>query len=1073
MRRPSYPCLAVFVVAAVCMADSADAQNRGRRALDPQALERLVAEAGSEDQVSVNPATGATRFVRLKSHLRRGLGRRAAAPTVQEKHAQSMSFFRDYATTYGVNPDAALQPVATQTDRIGGTHLTYRQVHRGVPVFGGLVRAHFDNAGELAAVSGTTVPDIAVSTDPSISAEAAGGAALATVLKGNPSSALSVRGTQLYVYRTGLAQGVEGENHLAWQVEVGDGESVREILFIDAHSAAQLDRFNAIMDAKHRRAYNTIERFPVTPFWVEGAAFPTPDGEANNVIRFAGETYDFYKNAFGRDSFDGAGGTMETVFRRIQTCPNASWNGIFTSYCAGVTPDDIVGHEWTHAYTQYTHALIYAWQPGALNEAYSDMFGEVIDLLNGTGRDLPGDSRSVGVCSAFYPFLAQLRVNSPASIAGNYVAGKALFGPPLTSAGLTGDLVLVDDGSTVGVPPVPGTLSDGCQSPFVNAAQVVGKVAVVDRGTCGFAVKVKNAQLNGAIGVVVANNGAAFGNMGGADPTITIPSLMVQQGDGNTIKAQLAAGVNATLRLDAPAVTESSYRWLMGEDSSSFGGAIRDMWDPTCARDPGKVSDAEYVCSESDNGGVHSNSGVPNHGFALLADGGTFNGHTVAGLGLTKVAHLYFRAMTVYQVPTSDFSDHADALEASCTDLIGMPLKAFDGTDSGQTFTAADCAQVTAMAAAVELRTPPAQCNFQPMLAKTPPDTCEVGTSQVNIFRDNFETAPSGWTMSHEAVTPASFTARDWVWANTLPARDGSALFAIDPNIGTCAADGDESGVLHADSPAVMLASGVASPKLTFDHFVATEPGWDGGNLKITVDGGATWKPVAKADFTYNPYNANLQTVAAGNTNPMAGQAAFTGADGGSVEGSWGRSDVNLAPYVAPNETFKLRFDLGTDGCSGNVGWFVDDVNVYTCTSNTRPTLTINDVAVVEGNTGTTDAVFTVSLSHAFRFPVVVQYRVKHGTAREDTDYIVAAGPVDDDNEGDDDTRFLVIPPLSISAQITVQVNGDTRREANETFFIELRRSLFATIADDFGMATIVNDDGVWPTLTTGSGQRH
>ena len=56
----------------------------------------------------------------------------------------------------------------------------------------------------------------------------------------------------------------------------------------------------------------------------------------------------------------------------------------------------------------------------------------------------------------------------------------------------------------------------------------------------------------------------------------------------------------------------------MGEDASAFGGAIRDMWNPTCDGDPGTVSDTEYRCGTGDSGGVHSNSGVPNHAYALL-----------------------------------------------------------------------------------------------------------------------------------------------------------------------------------------------------------------------------------------------------------------------------------------------------------------------------------------------------------------------------------------------------------------------------------------------------------------------
>jgi hypothetical protein len=64
-------------------------------------------------------------------------------------------------------------------------------------------------------------------------------------------------------------------------------------------------------------------------------------------------------------------------------CPNANWNGISANYCTGVASDDIVAHEWAHAYTEHTSGLIYAWQAGAMNEAYSDIWGETVDQLNG------------------------------------------------------------------------------------------------------------------------------------------------------------------------------------------------------------------------------------------------------------------------------------------------------------------------------------------------------------------------------------------------------------------------------------------------------------------------------------------------------------------------------------------------------------------------------------------------------------------------------------------------------------------------------------------------------------------
>ena len=122
-----------------------------------------------------------------------------------------------------------------------------------------------------------------------------------------------------------------------------------------------------------------------------------------------------------------------------------------------------------------------------------------------------------------------------------------------------------------------------------------------------------------------------------------------------------------------PDKTDSS-RWMIGEDSAGFGGAIRDMWSPTCIGAPGKVSDAEYVCDAEDNGGVHTNSGVVNHSYALLVDGGTYNDVTVEGIGLDKAANIYFRAQNNYLTFNSQFPDLADALEQSCQDLVGQPI---------------------------------------------------------------------------------------------------------------------------------------------------------------------------------------------------------------------------------------------------------------------------------------------------------------------------------------------------------------------------------------------------------------
>jgi hypothetical protein len=112
--------------------------------------------------------------------------------------------------------------------------------------------------------------------------------------------------------------------------------------------------------------------------------------------------------------------------------------------------------------------------------------------------------------------------------------GTASFGEPASPANFPGQVVLATDGVSA---PGGGTPTDGCEPITANVA---GKVALVDRGLCGFAVKVKNAQDAGAKAVIIANTlGRGSFAPGGSDPAITIPSIGVSNGDGNAIKAGL------------------------------------------------------------------------------------------------------------------------------------------------------------------------------------------------------------------------------------------------------------------------------------------------------------------------------------------------------------------------------------------------------------------------------------------------------------------------------------------------------------------------------------------------------
>jgi Zn-dependent metalloprotease len=923
---------------------------------------------------------------------------------------------------------------STETDNIGHTHLSYRQYHGDVPVFGAMLKTHFDKNGRLHEVAGTAIPDISVSTTPTVSRDQAGAVARAAVVadRGN-SDLISARGGSLYVFREGLARGVPGENHLAWEVEVSDGGDVRELVYVDAHTGKVIDRINLVQDAMFRRAYDghnlpfVPNNYPNGPYWVEGQRFPTNSVEANNMIIASKETYDYFFNNFGRDSFDGKGGIMDAIFNRGYSCPNASWNGIFISFCPGLTVDDVTAHEWGHAYTQYTHGLIYQWQPGALNESYSDIWGETVDQINGRGNDF-GGPRSAAACSTFSPPVGTLRVNTPAAIAGDYFAQSAQFGPPLTQTGITGEVVAASP-------------TNGCTA-ITNGAQVGGKIALIDRGVCEFSTKVLNAQNAGAVAVIIANNaptGLPGMGAGAVAAQVTIPSLGVQQGTGTAIRNNFP--VNATL-LARPG-TDNSVQWLLGEDSTGgITGALRDMWNPTCYSHPAKVLDtAFYVCDTSDNGGVHTNSGIPNHAYALLVSGGTYNGQTVNAIGRTKAAQIYFRAQSVHQVQDSDFADHADALEASCSELIGSSFAAVGSDPLNGPISATDCAQVTSAIAAVQLRTAP-QCTFAPLLSTQTPATCGTAnttgvTQPITSF--NFDADPPGWTKTHS--TPSTtFTPREWTWKPTLPDGRTGGFHAPTP-ITDCAVH-NESGVLHLTSPVITIPQNASFARAIFDHWVSTEAGFDGGNLKVSVNGGP-FQLLPPSQFSFNGYNLLLLTADQGNTNPLAGQPAWSGTRGGQVtQSDWASTRVDLGNLAKPGDTVQLRWDLGTDQCSVREGWYLDKVDLFSCESLPR-SVSMSDASGAEASGALT---FTILLSSAAVGPVTLTVETVDGSAGHGNDYTRTAGTV-------------VIPAGAIGVLVQVPIKDDKVPEGDESFTFRITGATGATIGDGEGTGTIVDDD--------------
>jgi urease beta subunit len=158
---------------------------------------------------------------------------------------------------------------------------------------------------------------------------------------------------------------------------------------------------------------------------------------------------------------------------------------------------------------------------------------------------------------------------------------------------------------------------------------------------------------------------------------------------------------------------------------------------------------------------------------------------------------------------------------------------------------------------------------------------------------------------------------------------------------------------------------------------------------------------------------------------------------------------VNGDTTVETNETFTVNLTNPTDATVSGTGIATGTIT----NDDALPTVTIANVTANEGNSGTTNFAFGVTLSAASSSTVTVDYSTFDGSAVAPGDYAATSGT-------------LTFSPGQTAKQIVVAVNGDTTVEANETFTVNLTNPADATISGSgIGTGTITNDDAL-PTVT-------
>ena len=348
---------------------------------------------------------------------------------------------------------------------------------------------------------------------------------------------------------------------------------------------------------------------------------------------------------------------------------------------------------------------------------------------------------------------------------------------------------------------------------------------------------------------------------------------------------------------------EAGVRWLIGEDIAGLG-AVRSMSDPAAFGQPDRMTSLLYQVGDEGRDDIHANSGVNNKAASLMVDGGTFNGLTVASLGIAKTAKIYYEAQTNLLTSSADYEDLFYALFQACNNLIGT---------AG--IVATDCAEVRTATLAVEMN----RSSIPDVTLGVSP--CTTG-EPLRIFSDDLESGSAAFS-----ITTAAGTNR---WSYDSPyaefARSGQhVLFADDAPAGV------------SDSSVAMTA-GVDVPRqayLQFTHAYDFDgPDFDGGVVEYSVDEGVSWLD-AGALFDGRAYTG---AIIDGGANPLAGRSAFVGSSHG-----WVTSRVNLSSLAGSRVRFRWRLGLDSIGVGG--GWWIDDIEIVSCPDIPPPAADTHAVA--------------------------------------------------------------------------------------------------------------------------------
>ena len=404
------------------------------------------------------------------------------------------TIFEDFKDAFELSNDDQMKIKKTENDELGFTHYRYQQYYKNLPVLYGEYYVHQQHDGFVNAANGRLISGLNLNSTASVTEKQALGTALHfmnakkylwqndELEKGlkqqnhDQSATYYPKGKLVFAPRNNDPV-YEGQNYrLAWQFEVytEDAAVPAKSVCVDAltnevihyndismscspgSGATAFNGNQTIYTQFTEGTYRSHNDCQATDIYVYncngGGASNTFYTDADNIWNNpsavqcqwgAKKTYDYYLGQHSRTSWNNAAGDMIAYNNANAGQNNACWGctGNSTIFYAGNTPAatddwntiDIVGHEFTHGVTQASAGLVYSNESGALNESFSDIFGEMVQSWStGTCDYLVGADRG-----AIRSFINPNAYNNPGTYHGTYwYTGVADHGGVHTNSGV-------------------------------------------------------------------------------------------------------------------------------------------------------------------------------------------------------------------------------------------------------------------------------------------------------------------------------------------------------------------------------------------------------------------------------------------------------------------------------------------------------------------------------------------------------------------------------------------------------------------------------------------------------------